>query len=218
MCIVCGKDKYPAIIRKVTLISVPCRTWLQGVYYEHNNEQSAGFPVYKIVDTSGNIMAFLWNKKHFNRFILSPSVDSIDWYGSVIWNGQFPASLVPGSGICQTPFPDTVVIVNNMLSALISNECLQCPASTSSPNISTSITNCQCNAGFTGADAGPCSQCGAGTYKAELGLLLVQAVSLIQSLQLAVPYNGFIAVGIFDDLLLSDPALHHCPVVVKGFG
>jgi len=35
-----------------------------------------------------------------------------------------------------------------------------------------------------------------------------------------VPYctNGFFAVGIFDDVLLADPALHHCPFVTKVLG
>ena len=45
--------------------------------------------------------------------------------------------------------------------------CRQCPSnSLVSSTASTAITDCQCKAGYYGPNGGPCSKCGAGTYKA----------------------------------------------------
>jgi len=48
-------------------------------------------------------------------------------------------------------------------------ECLGCPENSVSPHSSSAITACQCNAGFTGPNGGPCTQCGLHHYKAGLG-------------------------------------------------
>ena len=44
-----------------------------------------------------------------------------------------------------------------------------CPANSDSPLASTVITDCKCNAGYTGADGGICSPCGESTYKPSPG-------------------------------------------------
>ena len=44
-----------------------------------------------------------------------------------------------------------------------------CPANSNSPAGSDALTDCTCNAGFTGPDGGPCSQCAAGKYKSMTG-------------------------------------------------
>ena len=47
--------------------------------------------------------------------------------------------------------------------------CSACPAESSSLPASDALTDCKCNAGFTGADGGACTECGAGTYKTLVG-------------------------------------------------
>ena len=47
--------------------------------------------------------------------------------------------------------------------------CVSCPTSSDAPAGSSSLQNCLCNAGFSGPDGGPCTQCGSGTYKASAG-------------------------------------------------
>lgn len=44
-----------------------------------------------------------------------------------------------------------------------------CPENSNSPAGSSATTNCNCNAGYTGPDGGPCVQCGVGTYKDAAG-------------------------------------------------
>ena len=45
----------------------------------------------------------------------------------------------------------------------------QCPASSDAPEGSSSLQNCLCNAGFSGPNGGPCTQCGSGKYKSSAG-------------------------------------------------
>ena len=47
--------------------------------------------------------------------------------------------------------------------------CASCPANTQAPAGSDGVINCVCNAGFIGADGGPCEACVAGTYKTTAG-------------------------------------------------
>jgi hypothetical protein len=47
--------------------------------------------------------------------------------------------------------------------------CLLCPGNSTSTFRSSSVTNCTCNAGFSGPNGGPCVQCGAGKYKTVTG-------------------------------------------------
>jgi len=47
--------------------------------------------------------------------------------------------------------------------------CTECPDSSTSPEASTNVQNCTCNAGFTGDDGAACTACEAGKYKAESG-------------------------------------------------
>jgi hypothetical protein len=47
--------------------------------------------------------------------------------------------------------------------------CLLCPANSSSPVVSSSLTNCMCNAGYSGPDGGSCTTCAAGKYKIVAG-------------------------------------------------
>ena len=44
-----------------------------------------------------------------------------------------------------------------------------CPANSNSLAGSSATTDCNCNAGYTGPDSGPCVQCGVGTYKDTAG-------------------------------------------------
>jgi len=47
--------------------------------------------------------------------------------------------------------------------------CLTCPANSNSPGLSTVVTACVCNAGYTGPNGGTCAACVAGTYKIASG-------------------------------------------------
>lgn len=47
--------------------------------------------------------------------------------------------------------------------------CVNCPSDSSSPQESTDISACTCNAGFTGPDGGTCSACSEDTYKDVTG-------------------------------------------------
>ena len=50
-----------------------------------------------------------------------------------------------------------------------SGVCTACPLNTNSLVGSTIITDCQCNAGYQGADGGSCQPCAAGSFKLGLG-------------------------------------------------
>ena len=47
--------------------------------------------------------------------------------------------------------------------------CRACPPNSRSPNGSVSITECECDAGYTGENGGLCTKCPDGTYKLESG-------------------------------------------------
>ena len=49
------------------------------------------------------------------------------------------------------------------------NPPLKCPANSAAPDGSESLSSCECNDGFTGANGGTCSKCIAGTYKDTSG-------------------------------------------------
>jgi len=53
--------------------------------------------------------------------------------------------------------------------------CTDCPASSNSPLGSTAVTDCICDAGYTGADGGTCTQCEAGKFKNASGTAACQA-------------------------------------------
>ena len=48
-------------------------------------------------------------------------------------------------------------------------QCLSCPSDSTSPTSSDEITDCTCNAAYTGPDGGPCTACVAGKYKGAGG-------------------------------------------------
>ena len=47
--------------------------------------------------------------------------------------------------------------------------CVMCPSDSSSPILSDEVTDCVCNAAYTGPNGGPCTACVAGTYKPAAG-------------------------------------------------
>lgn len=49
------------------------------------------------------------------------------------------------------------------------SDCVTCPEHSTSPVASERIEACECVAGFTGPDAGPCTQCAIGKYKTDVG-------------------------------------------------
>ena len=70
-----------------------------------------------------------------------------------------------------------VVMINAVLCLLIRSSlaggntyiCQVCPSNSDSPLGSFNSGQCECNAGFTGANAGPCTNCIPGKYKDETG-------------------------------------------------
>ena len=54
-------------------------------------------------------------------------------------------------------------------SYLENSTCIKCPVNSNSPEGSTSLTACTCNAGSSGPDGGFCSFCAAGKYKSQTG-------------------------------------------------
>ena len=48
-----------------------------------------------------------------------------------------------------------------------SSDCVVCPSDSTSPSGSTSVSSCECNAGFT-TDGSNCVECGSGTYKSSV--------------------------------------------------
>ena len=57
----------------------------------------------------------------------------------------------------------------NFMELEVFGVCLGCTANSMSPVSSSTITACQCNAGFNGPNGGTCTQCGINHYKAGLG-------------------------------------------------
>ena len=49
------------------------------------------------------------------------------------------------------------------------NSCAACPSGSTSPPSSDNVTDCKCNAGYTGPDGSTCAACEAGKYKAVNG-------------------------------------------------
>ena len=75
------------------------------------------------------------------------------------------ASLLKGSGShlsCQDCQAQTFAPAG-------SSECALCPQYTTSLPQSTNGTSCRCNAGYMGADGGPCLACQGGWFKADVG-------------------------------------------------
>ena len=86
---------------------------------------------------------------------------------------------------CTQPITGRYVFVVTPLSEVLtlcevqvwSRACSLCPAHSSSPQASTAVTACICNAGFSGPDGagfsgldgGPCAACSAGKYKTNSG-------------------------------------------------
>jgi hypothetical protein len=76
----------------------------------------------------------------------------------------FAGSPSPEPVRCDACGPDTYADLHNM------SQCTQCPAHSSHNTTQrTSVTQCICDAGYTGPDGGPCVACAAGTFKAEPG-------------------------------------------------
>ena len=51
----------------------------------------------------------------------------------------------------------------------VAETCVDCPIFSTSPEASSTIGSCQCQAGFTGENGGTCLPCSSGTYKVSLG-------------------------------------------------
>jgi len=60
-------------------------------------------------------------------------------------------------------------IVGTFASEMGASACTLCAAYASSPTASDQITNCTCNAAYTGPHGGPCTACVAGQYKPVAG-------------------------------------------------
>ena len=82
--------------------------------------------------------------------------------------------------VCQQPIYGRIVIFSLVVPIaavpltlceveIWSPECAPCPADSTSVPGSTGRSDCQCNAGYTGANGGTCSQCNINHYKAGLG-------------------------------------------------
>ena len=77
--------------------------------------------------------------------------------------------------LCTTGEVSTVPVSGSCISSCLSGQylsnsiCVGCPEFSSSPAGSKLITECLCNAGYTGPNGGTCANCSADTYKAGLG-------------------------------------------------
>ena len=58
---------------------------------------------------------------------------------------------------------------SSAVGATSDSTCSACPANSSSPAASSTLTACTCPAGYTGPDGEACSECGAGKYKTAAG-------------------------------------------------
>jgi hypothetical protein len=74
--------------------------------------------------------------------------------------GYFKSS--EGSDSCQ-------VCPDGKFSDEASSACSWCPLNSNSSVPARGISACKCNAGYSGQDGGPCSQCPAGTFKSTTG-------------------------------------------------
>ena len=52
---------------------------------------------------------------------------------------------------------------------MLSGTCQSCPAQSTAPACSTTLTSCLCNPGFSGPNGGPCTACKPGFYKSSVG-------------------------------------------------
>jgi len=65
--------------------------------------------------------------------------------------------------------PCTQCAAGTFVTAVAATACLVCPEFSHSSMASEVITDCKCNAGYTGPDGGPCEACVWGTYKEVSG-------------------------------------------------
>ena len=65
--------------------------------------------------------------------------------------------------------PCTQCAAGTFVTAVAATACLVCPEFSHSSTASEVITDCKCNAGYTGPDGGPCEACVTGTYKEVSG-------------------------------------------------
>ena len=80
-----------------------------------------------------------------------------------------------GSVGCTNCFSGTYSATAGAVSAGL---CMVCPTSSNSPTGSSALAACTCNVGFTGPNGGPCTECGAGTYKDASGSAACTACSV----------------------------------------
>lgn len=83
---------------------------------------------------------------------------------TVCLDGQYKSTT--GSGACIACVAGTYSTAS---AATTPADCVVCPGNSTSPLKSTAATACTCNAGYTGANGGPCSACAAGSYKTATG-------------------------------------------------
>ena len=80
-------------------------------------------------------------------------------------------STTSGASVASTCTDCGAGTYSTVAGATTPSSCEECPSSSQSPVGSNRSTQCQCNAGFTGADGKACSACAAGSYKATAGSL-----------------------------------------------
>ena len=81
-----------------------------------------------------------------------------------------PLHCTPGH-YSTTPYPTACrdCVSNTYSDVHLAGSCSSCPAYSSSPSTSILVTNCTCNAGYTGPDGGTCAACTTGQFKSASG-------------------------------------------------
>jgi len=66
-------------------------------------------------------------------------------------------------------FADVCIEICSTTEVLLNNECVNCPAHSTAPSESFSISACSCDTGYTGSNGDECTVCDTGKYKSVAG-------------------------------------------------
>ena len=161
-CSNCAAGAYASMELQVVVENLVCQVSLMGTYRPYNNQWHDGHPVYR------KGISFLFRVASDSRFHIAGKIGGELAIVMLEWNGKDPIT-GHGAGAHESCAGIGWQSVYNAVRLQTVSICLPCPANSISPQDSTEINACQCNAGFSGADGSTCTQCVADTYKSVLG-------------------------------------------------
>ena len=165
ICSVCRTDTFEKIKLKATSCNKNCQTAIHGTFLDHNHEQYGGSQVYILQSNWFLQTIYLWKTLGSNVWRFSDTVGSNCANAYFIWDGNSIKDSIDRWAWCGNGW-STSIGMNSV--SIDGGPCSQCPLHSKSPDGSTCLASCLCEAGWMGANTN-CIGCVAGKYKANPG-------------------------------------------------